>query len=53
MRLIRWLFGCRHRRTTFPQTLVRDDGVSVATYVVCLDCGRQFVYSWPEMRRKT
>lgn len=51
-----WLFGCSHRRTTFPRT--QQAGVSVdglpraqpEIYVVCLDCGRQFTYDWTTMR---
>jgi hypothetical protein len=39
------LFGCSHRRTTFPITLVRQRG----PYVVCLDCGKEFHYSWKTM----
>lgn len=42
--LLELLFGCRHRRKTFPLTKSND------TYVVCLDCGKEFVYDWREMR---
>ncbi len=41
------VFGCWHRRTTFPQTAGR--GVA-RTYVVCLDCGKEFAYDWVSMR---
>ena len=50
------LFGCKHRRTTFPMTPVRKkaagwrDETLAETYVVCLDCGKQFVYDWENMR---
>ncbi len=50
------LFRCNHRRTTFPMTPVRkksakgQDGTPAETYVVCLDCGKQFVYDWENMR---
>jgi hypothetical protein len=45
------LFGCHHRRLTRPITPVRKPGVpSGETYVVCLDCGRQFAYDWNHMR---
>jgi hypothetical protein len=50
------LFRCQHRRTTFPLTPARskkgaDSGEKHAdTYVVCLDCGKQFVYDWENMR---
>ena len=41
------MFGCTHQRTTFPQTPGRN---RTATYVVCLDCGKEFAYNWTEMR---
>jgi hypothetical protein len=41
------MFGCSHRRTTFPQT-PRQGGSR--TYVVCLDCGKEFAYDWAAMR---
>jgi hypothetical protein len=51
------LFGCSHRRTTFPLTPGRKNaGFSAAgatrngTYVVCLDCGKEFAYNWNLMR---
>ena len=50
------LFGCAHRRTTFPLTSRRPLGPSTihavgnSTYVVCLDCGKEFRYNWAEMR---
>jgi hypothetical protein len=51
------LWGCSHRRTTFPITPARRPAFSSAagiarlgTYVVCLDCGKEFAYSWSEMR---
>jgi hypothetical protein len=50
------LFGCNHRRTTFPMTPVRKksagwrDETLAETYVVCLECGKQFVYDWENMR---
>ena len=54
--LINSLFGCSHRRTTFPFTPPRRTlGASThamrhGTYVVCLDCGKEFDYNWQEMR---
>ena len=39
------LFGCRHKRTTWPQAAKHPNA-----YVVCLDCGREFPYNWREMR---
>jgi hypothetical protein len=47
------LFGCPHNSTTFPITPARRAGGSTArhgTYVVCLDCGKEFAYNWSEMR---
>jgi hypothetical protein len=38
------LFACPHGRTTFPMTRASR------TYVVCLDCGREFAYNWANMR---
>lgn len=41
------VFGCTHQRTTFPQTPARNKS---ATYVVCLDCGKEFAYNWNQMQ---
>jgi hypothetical protein len=54
--LLNSMFRCAHRRTTFPLTPARKAGFSAsnprhATYVVCLDCGKEFGYDWSEMRR--
>lgn len=38
------LFACCHGQTTFPMTRASR------TYVVCLDCGREFAYNWANMR---
>ena len=49
-------FGCSHRNTSRPFTSRQrageiESGVHVAgTYIVCLDCGKEFPYSWEEMR---
>jgi len=48
--LLNALFGCSHRRTSFPITTARKSGKNRATYVVCLDCGTEFEYDWREMR---
>ena len=50
------LFGCWHRRYSFPLTLRgelhRGAAASVTgTYVVCLDCGQEFAYDWNKMKR--
>lgn len=45
------IFGCRHKRMTRPITPVNKPGAEESgTYVVCLDCGRQFVYELTAMR---
>jgi hypothetical protein len=45
------LFRCPHRRLTRPVTPVTKAGVPHGeTYVVCLDCGKQFSYDLREMR---
>ena len=45
------LFRCSHRRLTRPVTPVSKAGVPQGpTYVVCLDCGKQFAYDLREMR---
>jgi predicted transcriptional regulator len=55
--LVNTLFGCAHSRTTFPMTPGRRNGVvttksatHLGTYVVCLDCGKEFAYDWRTMR---
>jgi hypothetical protein len=55
--IVNSLFGCSHRRTTFPQTpLRRTGGFQVSnmtrsgTYVTCLECGKELAYDWTEMR---
>src|SRR5690349_19896588 len=45
------LFRCSHRRITRPITPVSKVGEPHGgTYVVCLDCGKQFDYDPKEMR---
>ncbi len=51
--LLSSLFGCSHRRTTFPITPARRSGFgnsNKGTYVVCLDCGKEFGYNWQDMK---
>ena len=47
------LFGCGHKHMTFPQTPARATLLSTgrrnATYVACLECGREFQYDWSQM----
>jgi hypothetical protein len=49
------LFGCWHTHISFPRTVRpgtrRTRAASITgTYVVCLDCGKEFSYDWQEMR---
>jgi DNA-directed RNA polymerase subunit RPC12/RpoP len=45
------MFRCSHRRLTRPVTPVSKAGIpNGETYVVCLDCGKQFPYDLKEMR---
>lgn len=49
------LFGCCHKRYSFPITVKsshrRNEAASVTgTYVVCLDCGKEFAYDWEQMK---
>ena len=42
------LDGCAHRQLTWPIGRRSDS----AAYTVCLQCGRRFLYDWPELRAK-
>ena len=49
------LFGCTHKNYSFPLTNKRGQRRSPAasltgTYVVCLDCGKEFPYDWKQMK---
>ena len=50
------VFGCWHKRCSFPITvrgkLRRSTAAAsvTGTYVVCLDCGREFPYDWSQMK---
>jgi hypothetical protein len=55
MSMLDKLFGCSHKRCSFPITvrskLRRSAAASVTgTYVVCLDCGQEFPYDWNTMK---
>jgi hypothetical protein len=47
-------FGCWHTNSSFPITVrgKRRTGAAslTGTYVVCLDCGKEFPYDWNTMR---
>ncbi len=51
--VINSLFSCGHKRITFPQTpaceTLTSTGQRHGTYVVCLECGREFQYDWSQM----
>ncbi len=51
-RLLDLLFGCTHKNYTFPITIRgrRNGPAPPRTYVVCLDCGKEFAYDWNEMK---
>jgi predicted transcriptional regulator len=49
-RFVNSLFGCAHSHCTFPITATVQRAVS-DTYVVCLDCGKEFPYDWQQMKR--
>ena len=53
--LVDALFGCWHKHYSFPITTRRGQRRSAAaavtgTYVVCLDCGKEFPYDWQDMK---
>ena len=48
--LLNAIFGCPHRKITFPISPVRKSVKTRDTYVVCLDCGHEFPYDWNEMK---
>ena len=57
--LLNTLFGCSHRRTSFPMTPSRRNTLPgsnfsgskrTGTYVVCLECGKELEYDWKAMR---
>ena len=53
-RLLRWLyaelFDCQHKRYCFPITMRRASNSYKETFVVCLDCGREYAYDFSEMK---
>jgi hypothetical protein len=49
------VFGCWHSHYSFPMTVRAGSrrGAAAArtgTYVVCLDCGKEFSYDWQAMK---
>ncbi len=52
LKLWHFLYGCRHRKYTFPITIGanRRFAGTKHTYVVCLDCGKELPYDWTRMK---
>ena len=55
MKILDLLFGCWHKHLSFPISSKRGQRRPAAaqqtgTYVVCLDCGKEFAYDWQQMR---
>jgi hypothetical protein len=54
MSLVDLIFGCWHRNYSFPITARGTRRTAAAaetgTYVVCLDCGKEFPYDWQQMK---
>lgn len=50
-----WLFGCSHKKYSFPITLKPgqkrpEAAIYTGTYVACLTCGREYAYDWHDMK---
>jgi hypothetical protein len=49
-------FGCWHKNYSFPITSKKGSPPKcraarvTGTYVVCLDCGKEFPYDWEQMK---
>jgi hypothetical protein len=56
MSLLNVLFGCTHKKLSFPITVrgarrrSSEAASATGTYVVCLDCGQEFPYDWSQMK---
>ncbi len=51
--LVHALFGCTHKRFTFPRSALwsrAGEAGGAETYVECLRCGREFPYDWNQMK---
>lgn len=53
--LVDLLFGCWHKNYSFPISVPRGArraaaGHATGTYVVCLECGKEFAYDWQRMK---
>jgi hypothetical protein len=50
-KILNLVFRCGHRRLSRPLSRVSKPGQPAGqTYVVCLDCGKQFAYDTVAMR---
>jgi hypothetical protein len=55
-RFVTSLFGCAHHHCTFPITAKKhgtapsEGNHPATTYIVCLDCGKEFPYDWQQMK---
>jgi hypothetical protein len=49
-RVLDSVFGCWHSRYSFPITIRETRSAARRTYVVCLDCGKEFPYDWQRMK---
>jgi len=50
---MRFLFGCWHKKTSFPMTRRKSalrPRQDAETYIVCLECGKELPYSWETMK---
>ena len=53
--LVDMLFGCWHNNYSFPLSAKSGQrrnqaAQATGTYVVCLDCGKEFAYDWKQMK---
>ncbi len=49
--LLNIVWRCGHLRTSFPMTpKVKTGQPRQSTYIVCLDCGKEFNYNWDLMK---
>jgi len=54
--IVDMIFGCWHRHLSFPFTTNKSGkarppaAFPTGTYVVCLDCGKEFSYDWQQMK---
>jgi hypothetical protein len=45
--MLRLVFGCQHKRVTFP---IKTEGDAIP-HVTCLSCGSEFWYDWASMQK--